>query len=66
MFIPEKKPYVLEEPPRNNGVWIGLNVFLSLVFFDVASNNAYSFIGWSSLVLAVASGLFAVLLIYKK
>ena len=66
MFIPEKKPYVLEEPPRNTGVWIGLNVFLSLVFFDVASNNAYWFIGWSSLVLAIASGLFAVLLIYKK
>lgn len=66
MFIPEKKPYVLEEPPRNTGVWIGLNVFLSLVFFDVASNNAYSLIGWSSLALAVASGLFAVLLIYKK
>lgn len=66
MFIPEKKPYVLEEPPRNTGVWIGLNVFFSLVFFDVASNNAYSFIGWLSLVLAVTSGLFAVLLIYKK
>jgi hypothetical protein len=66
MFIPEKKPYVLEEPPRNTGVWIGLNVFFSIVFFDVASNNAYSLTGWTSLVLAVTSGLLAVLLIYKK
>ena len=66
MFIPEKKPYVLEKPPRNTGIWIGINVFFSLVFFDVASNNAHSFVGWSSLILAIANGLFAVLLIYKK